>query len=108
MATRGDARLSCLVATVSSLLAPPLTARAVVRPSQAPDRSTDGSGLWTSNGPDGGEGFEVAAAADPADAGVVYVGTAGGVYASTDGGATWFARRSGLSSTELYVGSLAV
>lgn len=46
-----------------------------------------GSNLWTPIGPDGGGILALAAA--PRQTGVLYAGTAGGVFKSTDGGATW-------------------
>lgn len=59
---------------------------------------------WTPIGPFGGQ--MLAVAADPQRAGVVYAGTWGGVFKSTDGGANW--RRTGRGLGEGNVFSLAV
>lgn len=53
-----------------------------------------GLNYWSPIGPDGGE--IIALAADPQQSGVVYAGTAGGVFKSTDGGATWSRSSRGL------------
>ena len=50
---------------------------------------------WTSRGPDGG--IILALAVDPQNPSTVYAGTAGGgVFKSTNGGASWSAANSGL------------
>jgi photosystem II stability/assembly factor-like uncharacterized protein len=53
-----------------------------------------GLDYWSPIGPDGGE--ILALAADPQQNGVVYAGTAGGVFKSMDGGATWSRSSRGL------------
>ncbi len=68
-----------------------------------------GWGAWTPLGPDGGNVTAVAVA--PSDPRVVYAGTeAGGIFKSTDGGASWAAASSGLGAgnTFPHVTSLAV
>lgn len=59
---------------------------------------------WTPIGPFGGQMLSVAA--DPQRAGVVYAGTWGGIFKSTDGGATW--RRTARGLGQAVVHSLAV
>ena len=57
-----------------------------------------GVGVWTTHGPDGASVRAVAV--DPANPATVYAGTAsGGVFKSTNGGASWSAANSGLAST---------
>jgi photosystem II stability/assembly factor-like uncharacterized protein len=53
-----------------------------------------GLDYWSPIGPDGGE--ILALAADPQQSGVAYAGAAGGVFKSTDGGATWSGSSQGL------------
>lgn len=47
-----------------------------------------------------------AIAYDPNDANIIYIGTDGGVYKSTDGGATWKASNKGLAVTQFYYGAV--
>lgn len=55
---------------------------------------------WQNNGPDGGVVHCIATS--PSDASVVYVGIAnGGVYRSSDGGATWSAVNAGLGNFDV-------
>lgn len=58
-----------------------------------------GNGAWSSNGPSpqGGPVFSLAISASDPD--ILYAGTRGAVMGSTDGGATWSSRSSGLPST---------
>ena len=54
-----------------------------------------GTGIWTTNGPDGGT--IRALAVDPASPDTVYAGTwGGGVYKSTNGGSAWAPANGGL------------
>lgn len=46
-----------------------------------------GNGSWTSNGPDGGEIYDIAI--DPSNKLRMYAATQGGLFRSTDGGVTW-------------------
>jgi len=56
--------------------------------------------VWVGNGPDGG--VIRALVLDPTDPDVVYAGTAsGGVFKSTDAGATWGAHRTGLTNRSI-------
>jgi photosystem II stability/assembly factor-like uncharacterized protein len=60
---------------------------------------------WVNTGPDGGVVHCIATS--PSDASVVYVGIAnGGIYRSSDGGATWSAANTGLANFDVL--SLAV
>lgn len=52
-----------------------------------PIRAAAGVNVWTPIGPDGGS--VQALAADPQQANVLYAGTTGGLFKSTDGGASW-------------------
>ena len=52
-----------------------------------------GNNVWTSNGPEGGE--VRALAIDPQTPSTVYAGTGGGVFKSTNGGASWSVINSG-------------
>jgi hypothetical protein len=64
-----------------------------------------GFNVWTSIGPEGG--WIYAMAINPNTPTTLYAGTyGGGVFKSTDGGASWSAVNSGL--TNLYVWDLAV
>lgn len=65
-----------------------------------------GVGVWTPLGPDGGEGWSVAV--DPVNADVVYLGTRGGVFKSTDGGETWAAASAGLPPEGAWVRAILV
>ncbi len=63
------------------------------------------SGTWISNGPEGGTIH--ALAIDPRTPSTLYAGTSGGgVFQSTDGGATWRAINSGLIIP--YINALAI
>ncbi len=75
------------------------------------------TGIWTSGGPLGGNVYCLAA--DPSRPATLYAGTDQGVYKSDDGGTTWRASNSGISSyrvqtiavdpaapTTLYVGTI--
>jgi hypothetical protein len=53
-----------------------------------------GVGVWTSNGPEGGD--IRALAIDPVTPTTLYAGTFGGVFKSTDGGGSWQAMNIGL------------
>src|SRR2546428_6490885 len=56
------------------------------------------SGTWISNGPEGGTIH--ALAIDPQTPSTLYAGTSGGgAFQSTDGGATWSAINTGLTTT---------
>jgi large repetitive protein len=72
-------------------------------------RSADGGGSWQPAGPSlqvGGAFPQVRAFVfDPANANVIYAGTTGGVYVSTNNGDSWAPSNSGLSS--LFVWDLA-
>jgi len=59
-----------------------------------------GDNVWTTNGPDGGT--VAALAIDPVTPATLYVGTAGGVFKSTDGGESWDVRNTGLASLDVY------
>ena len=66
-----------------------------------PHAASAGINIWTSNGPGGG--YIGALAIDPSTPGTLYAGTqgggmfrSGGVFKSTDGGATWSAANDGL------------
>ena len=64
-----------------------------------------GQGVWTTNGPYGGE--ITALAIDPANPATLYAGAnGGGVFKSADGGANWAAVSMGL--TGVYVFALAI
>ncbi len=63
-----------------------------------------GINVWTSHGPPGGN--VTALAIDPVLPSTVYAGTDGGVFRSTDGGATWAVANSGL--TNPFVAALAI
>lgn len=64
-----------------------------------------GPGVWTSIGPEGGRVYSLAI--DPATSSTLYAGTwGGGVFRSTNGGATWHAFNTGL--TRSYVYALAI
>lgn len=63
-----------------------------------------GLNFWSPIGPDGGEILSLAA--DPQRSEVLYAGTAGGVYKSVDGGATW--RRASRGLRDAQVLALAV
>lgn len=55
-----------------------------------------GNGIWTTQGPYGGEIY--ALKADPTNSNVVYAGTnRGGIFKSTDGGQTWVAINNGIT-----------
>ena len=56
-----------------------------------------GFNVWTSNGPEGG--IINALAVDPQTPDIIYAGTGGGVFKSTDGGASWSAFNNGLTNT---------
>ena len=57
-----------------------------------------GTGVWTSNGPEGGKIYDLAI--DPATPGTLYAGTTGGgVFKSTNGGAAWSELNNGLTNT---------
>ena len=59
-----------------------------------------GVNTWTSNGPEGGEVF--ALAIDPVTSTTLYAGTqGGGVFKSTNSGASWSAVNTGLTNTEV-------
>src|SRR5439155_18379045 len=66
-----------------------------VAASPGPDSNPTSSGQdnspilnkWSSNGPDGGEVLSLAI--DPSNSATIYVGTAVGLFKSTNGGATW-------------------
>jgi len=61
---------------------------------------------WTSNGPEGG--YIQALAIDPTTPATVYAGTpGGGVFKSTDGGASWAAVNSGLTNTNVFALAIA-
>src|SRR5437870_6352389 len=63
------------------------------------------SGTWVSNGPEGGTIH--ALAIDPQTSSTLYAGTSGGgVFQSTDGGASWRAINTGL--TIPYINALAI
>jgi photosystem II stability/assembly factor-like uncharacterized protein len=55
-----------------------------------------GTNVWTSIGPYGGSGR--ALAMDPRNPSTVYAGTSGGVFKTTNGGASWKAANSGLTA----------
>jgi photosystem II stability/assembly factor-like uncharacterized protein len=74
----------------------PLTA-AFALAAAASSPATGGVGTWTTHGPDGASVGAVAV--DPANPATVYAGTGGGVFKSTNGGASWSAANSGLGST---------
>jgi len=57
------------------------------------------AGTWTSNGPEGG--LVYALAIDPVTPSTIYAGGRGGVYKSTNGGASWSQMSSGLTSTDI-------
>jgi hypothetical protein len=57
------------------------------------------AGTWTSNGPEGGT--IRALAIDPVTTATVYTGTGGGVFKTTDGGASWSPMNSGLTNTRV-------
>ena len=64
-----------------------------------------GFNVWTSNGPEAGYVF--ALALDPQTPAIIYAGTySGGVFKSTNGGASWSAINDGL--TNPYVWALAI
>ncbi len=63
-----------------------------------------GTDVWTSNGPYGGQ--IMALAINPQSPSTLYAGTSGGVFESTDSGATWSAINNGLGN--LGVNSLAI
>lgn len=54
-----------------------------------------GAGVWTSEGPYGGESGKLLA--DPARPGVLYAGTPGGIFRSGDGGVSWTRRMAGFN-----------
>ena len=56
----------------------------------APAITTAGLNEWTTNGPEGGPVLSIAI--DPATPSTIYAGTYGGVFKSTDSGATWSSR----------------
>lgn len=60
-----------------------------------------GAGMWTSNGPaDTGVG---SLALDPDNSNIIYAGAGGqGVFRSTDGGASWLSRTTGLGGARVY------
>ena len=61
-----------------------------------------GSSVWTSGGPYGGD--VLALAINPTTSSTLYAGTAdGGVFKSTDSGATWFAVNAGLTNPIAHV-----
>ena len=60
-----------------------------------------GFNVWTSNGPEGG--IINALAVDPQTPDIIYAGTGGGVFKSTDGGASWSAFNNGLTNTIVQV-----
>src|SRR5205823_14592254 len=64
------------------------------------DRVHAGLNQWTSNGPEGGT--VTALAIDPQTPATLYAGTGGGVFKSTDGGATWSASYTGLFNTKMH------
>src|SRR5512139_2694471 len=63
-----------------------------------------GPGVWTTGGPYGG--YVRALAIDPSNPATLYGATGGGVFKSTDSGATWAAASTGL--TNLNVSALAI
>ncbi len=69
-----------------------------------PNTVSAGFNVWTSNGPEGG--IINALAVDPQTPDIIYAGTGGGVFKSTDGGASWSAINNGLTNT--YVNALAL
>lgn len=69
------------------------------------ETASAGMNEWTSNGPEGGGIFALTVA--PSTPSTLYAGTdGGGVFKSTNGGASWLAVNSGL--TDKYIRSLAV
>jgi len=65
-----------------------------------PCASLAGSNRWTSIGPDGGQVRSLAV--HPTDPTVVFAGTVGGVYRSTDSGQTWESRSRGLGKLTVW------
>lgn len=55
-----------------------------------------GLGFWTSNGPDGGQVYDLAA--DPVTPDTFYATTRGGVYKSVNGGLTWQIINNGITA----------
>lgn len=64
-----------------------------------------GTNFWSPIGPYGGQ--MLALAADPQQGGTVYAGSYGGIFKSTDGGATWLRTSRGLKSTAVYAIAVA-
>ena len=62
-------------------------------------RSVGGVNVWTRGGPEGGS--IAAIVPDPTDDRVLYLGTGGGVFKSTDGGAHWTAVNEGIGDTSI-------
>src|SRR5439155_26784295 len=82
---RGRRRLAFCAASVALFL------------SSAAGRAHAGVDQWTSNGPYGGTVWAVAI--DPVTPTRLYAGTPGGIFRSTDGGASWSGANSGLSTS---------
>ncbi len=64
-----------------------------------------GTNFWSPIGPYGGQ--MLALAADPQRSEVVYAASYGGVFKSTDGGATWQRKSRGLKSSSIYALAVA-
>jgi photosystem II stability/assembly factor-like uncharacterized protein len=64
-----------------------------------------GIDTWTSRGPDGGS--VQAVAIDAANPAIIYTGTSGGVFRSTDGATSWSAANSGLGPGPVFAVAVA-
>lgn len=67
--------------------------------------SPEGVNNWANNGPYGGDIRSIAI--DSKNPNILYVGTGGGIYKSTDGGTNWSVLNTGLENS-FYIWSLAV
>ena len=65
-----------------------------------------GAGVWTSEGPYGGESGKLLA--DPSRPGVLYAGTPGGIFRSSDGGVSWTRKMAGFNGALHYFETLAL
>ncbi len=65
-----------------------------------------GPGVWTTQGPHGGEIDRLFA--NPAVPGVLYAATSGGIFRSSDGGVSWTRKEAGLTAEVGWVGMLTM
>ncbi|MBN8727689.1 MAG: hypothetical protein J0H15_08295 [Xanthomonadales bacterium] len=65
-----------------------------------------GAGVWTSEGPYGGEAGKLLA--DPSTPGLLYAGTPGGIFRSNDGGVSWTRKMAGFNGALYLVDAFAL